>query len=374
MSTKSSMLLALYHNRSRSLRKVRGVKKIHSFVWIHRVNAASPVTFPGNHLLGWLGALWVLSLTAGCGTFPAVAIPPMATTAATPSTVPFNPIGDIANHAIRRPMTPSAAEAKTSFSTIVPAKGVLSHPSPQKPFQFPLLQVGNKGSAVLRLQELLAEQGYLPLTWSAKTRVSNTLVAQIQAINQAPTGSWLWTATWPVALKGLWQPGVYTVVTKGAVMTFESAHGLQTDGIAGPQVWSTLLQSRLRSQHSPWPYAYVYVSEGQPEQLTLWSDGQVALHTLANTGIPQAPTALGTWLVYLRYKSQTMSGTLPDGQTYQDPGVPWVNYFNGGDAVHGFPRAAYGFPQSLGCVELPIPQAAKAWNYIHYGTLVTVAP
>jgi hypothetical protein len=41
--------------------------------------------------------------------------------------------------------------------------------------------------------------------------------------------------------------------------------------------------------------------------------------------------------------------------------------------VHGFPRAAYGFPQSLGCVELPIPNAAIAWTYIHYGTPVTVA-
>jgi hypothetical protein len=37
--------------------------------------------------------------------------------------------------------------------------------------------------------------------------------------------------------------------------------------------------------------------------------------------------------------------------------VYWINYFNGGDAVHGFVRASYGFPQSLGCVELPIPTA-----------------
>ncbi len=53
-----------------------------------------------------------------------------------------------------------------------------------------------------------------------------------------------------------------------------------------------------------------------------------------------------------------MTGTDPDGVHYVAPDVPWVNYFNGGDAVHGYPRASYGFPQSNGCVELPIETAA----------------
>ena len=42
-----------------------------------------------------------------------------------------------------------------------------------------------------------------------------------------------------------------------------------------------------------------------------------------------------------------MSGTNPDGSHYIDPGIPDVSYFNGGDALHGFIRASYGFPQSL---------------------------
>ncbi len=50
----------------------------------------------------------------------------------------------------------------------------------------------------------------------------------------------------------------------------------------------------------------------------------------------------------------------------------WVNYFDGGVAIHGFVRASYGFPQSLGCVELPLSEAAAAWTWIHYGTVVTV--
>jgi hypothetical protein len=85
-----------------------------------------------------------------------------------------------------------------------------------------------------------------------------------------------------------------------------------------------------------------------------------------------APTPLGTYPVYERFTSTTMQGTNPDGSHYKDPGVPWVNYFSGGSAVHGFPRASYGFPQSVGCLELPIGTAKTVYGMINYGTLVTV--
>ena len=50
--------------------------------------------------------------------------------------------------------------------------------------------------------------------------------------------------------------------------------------------------------------------------------------------------------------------------------MQWVSYFNGGDAVHYFARGSYGWPQSLGCVELPYTAAAQAYPYLPYGTLV----
>ena len=46
---------------------------------------------------------------------------------------------------------------------------------------------------------------------------------------------------------------------------------------------------------------------------------------------------------------------------YNDPGIRCISYFNGGDAIHAFNRASFGTPQSLGCVELPLASAAKAW-------------
>ena len=69
--------------------------------------------------------------------------------------------------------------------------------------------------------------------------------------------------------------------------------------------------------------------------------------------MPAAPTELGTFPVFEHLASTTMSGTNPDGSHYNDPGVKWVSYFNGGDALHAFNRASFGTPQSLGCVELP---------------------
>ncbi|HXO06806.1 MAG TPA: L,D-transpeptidase, partial [Solirubrobacteraceae bacterium] len=91
-----------------------------------------------------------------------------------------------------------------------------------------------------------------------------------------------------------------------------------------------------------------------------------------NTGIASAPTAEGTYPVYEHLPVTTMSGTNPDGSHYSDPGIPDVSYFNGGDALHGFLRAQYGFPQSLGCVEMPYAEAAAVYPYTPVGTLVHV--
>jgi lipoprotein-anchoring transpeptidase ErfK/SrfK len=79
----------------------------------------------------------------------------------------------------------------------------------------------------------------------------------------------------------------------------------------------------------------------------------------------------GTYPVYLRFYFTYMKGTNPDGTPYDDP-VYYVSYFNGGDAVHYFPRGGYGYNQSLGCVELPWHQASEAYPYLTYGSLVTV--
>ena len=120
-------------------------------------------------------------------------------------------------------------------------------------------------------------------------------------------------------------------------------------------------------------YTFVQVSEGVPESIRVWHNGRTVVTGPVNTGIPAAPTATGVFAVYEHLTVTTMSGTNPDGTPYSDPGIPWVSYFNGGDALHGFIRASYGFPQSLGCVEMPYAQAGEVWPYTPIGTLVDVS-
>jgi L,D-transpeptidase catalytic domain len=240
-------------------------------------------------------------------------------------------------------------------------------------------------ASVLRLQQILAQLRYLPLNFTPAPGVRSpvTLAGEVATLGSPLKGSfsWRWPST-PASLQAQWQPGSPTVLVKGALMSFMAAtdsssyNGYTADGDTVSQLagasWKALLSAAAASQVDPDPYSYVHVSQSLPETLTLWENGKTVLTTPANTGIPQRPTALGTYPIYVRYTFNYMTGTNPDGTPYDDP-VYWINYFNGGDAVHGFVRASYGFPQSLGCVELPIPTAHVAFNHLAIGDLVTVA-
>ena len=122
------------------------------------------------------------------------------------------------------------------------------------------------------------------------------------------------------------------------------------------------------------PYGYVFVSQNLPETRHRLPERRRGLSRPRPTpASPRHRPPTGTFPVYARYTVTTMSGTNPDGSKYVDPGIRWVSYFNGGDALHGFPRASYGFPQSDGCVEMPIANAAVVFPLTPLGTLVTVA-
>jgi len=229
----------------------------------------------------------------------------------------------------------------------------------------------------LRLHQLLAVLGYLPLRWTA-TRgdvFPRTYATEAAAALEPPPGrfDWRWPDV-PPQLRALWAPDRVTVLTQGAVMRFEEAHGLRTDGIAGRRVWDALLRDAIVGRPADGPYSYVLVHRSVPQTLSLWEDGRTIMQTRVNTGVPAAPTELGTFPVFLRLRSQTMRGVNPDGSHYADPGIRWISYFHGGEGIHGFDRSSYGFPQSVGCVELPVAAAAQVWPHTPIGTLVTIAP
>jgi lipoprotein-anchoring transpeptidase ErfK/SrfK len=227
--------------------------------------------------------------------------------------------------------------------------------------------------STLRLQQLLATLGYLPVNFNSTAAVAATPGAQEQAAIHPPAGSFAWRwANVPGALRAIWQPGTSGEMTRGAVMAFENDQGMLPDGDPGPQVWKALITASLKGQRSTFGYTFVQVSEGSPETESTWHNGRTAASGLVNTGIAAAPTAQGLFAVFEHALSVTMSGTNPDGSHYSDPGVPYVSYFNGGDALHGFIRPGYGYPQSLGCVEMPYSEASAVYPYTPIGTLVNV--
>ncbi len=221
---------------------------------------------------------------------------------------------------------------------------------------------------MLRLQQLLATLGYLPLSFTP----ARPLAAPQEAA-QAQEGVFAWKGNEPTSLTSLWTQGTGNTITTGAVMYYQNKLNMKTDGVAGPAVWAALLSDVGAGTVNTAPYNYVYVSTTIPESTTVYSNGAVVYTSPANTGVPGAETAAGTFPVYLRYATTTMSGTNLDGSKYSDPGIPWVSYFNGGDALHGFIRGSYGTPQSLGCVEMPFANAAVIYPLTPIGTLVTVA-
>jgi hypothetical protein len=228
--------------------------------------------------------------------------------------------------------------------------------------------------STLRLQQLLAQAGYLPVSWQPSGgAVAHTPGAEAQAAVAPPSGSFSWRySNTPHQLEAMWSPGQWSEITKGAVMKFENENEMTVDGLAGPSVWHALLDYAIAGKHLGSGYSYVYVHREVPETMTLWHDGQTVITSPANTGISGAETELGTFAVFEHLPETTMSGTNPDGSHYEDPGIKWVSYFNGGDALHNFDRSSFGTPQSLGCVELPLAASAEIWPYTTIGTLVTI--
>jgi L,D-transpeptidase catalytic domain/Bacterial Ig-like domain len=229
--------------------------------------------------------------------------------------------------------------------------------------------------STLRLQELLSQLGYLPLTWTQKAKTPvispGNANAQLSAAYQPPAGTFSFNSGYPSSLANQWKAGSANILDVGAVRAFESVTGLTMDGYAGRTVWPDLLGAVAKGKDNPNGYTYALASQHSPETITIWHNGRVVLKSLVNTGIAASPTVDGTFPVYLRYYFQIMQGTNPDGSRYADP-VYYVSYFNGGDAVHYFSRGGYGYNQSLGCVELPWDAAKKAYPYLSYGSLVTV--
>ncbi len=104
------------------------------------------------------------------------------------------------------------------------------------------------------------------------------------------------------------------------------------------------------------------------QRVYVYEDGKLLKNVLVSTGLPGTPTVQGDFRIYLKYKSQLMSG-----QGYYLPGVPWVMYFYRDYGLHGtYWHKNFGRPMSHGCVNMPTDEAKWLYDWSEIGTRVKV--
>ncbi len=93
---------------------------------------------------------------------------------------------------------------------------------------------------------------------------------------------------------------------------------------------------------------------------------------LISSGRARTPTEIGEFKIYKKYRMKTMTGTIL-GDYYYVPDIPWVSYFDGGEAFHGtYWHHNFGHPMSHGCINMTIADAKTLYDFAPIGTKVIV--
>ena len=155
-------------------------------------------------------------------------------------------------------------------------------------------------------------------------------------------------------------PGVDDDRTQRAVLAFRKMAGLPRTMVADATVFSALAAG-AGAFPVQFPSHGRHVEGDLTHQVLalIGADGQVQALYPMSSGKPSTPTALGSFHV-----------------TWRQPGVNTVgmvdsSYFNGGDAIHGYPEVPT-YAASHGCLRVPIPDALTIYGWVRIGTPVDV--
>ena len=139
----------------------------------------------------------------------------------------------------------------------------------------------------------------------------------------------------------------------------ERSKGSRPTGIAGPVVWKALISAALKNQTSSFGYTYVYVTEGSPEQITVWHNGKTVVSRPRQHRDPAGADRT-------RHLRRLRAPPLRDDERDQPrrvdlsrPGDPWISYFNGGDALHGFTARPTASRRAWGASRCRPPRPAR---------------
>ena len=125
------------------------------------------------------------------------------------------------------------------------------------------------------------------------------------------------------------------------------------------------------TNHHPGPRVGVgreIVIEIGRQSIYAYENGVLRKRSLISSGKVMTPTVLGDYEIYLKFRSQTMSGP-----GYSLDNVEWPMYFYAGYAIHGtWWHTMFGTPMSHGCVNLTNEDAKWFWEFAPIGTPVHV--
>lgn len=178
------------------------------------------------------------------------------------------------------------------------------------------------------------------------------------------------------------QPSVYVVQPGNTLFSIARGHNTTVDALrAANGLTSNLIyvgqaltipdgSTPARPSATPPPGAAAdekWIAVNLTTQRITAYQGQTPVYSaLVSTGTRATPTVVGTYRIYVKYESSSMSGP-----GYHLPNVPHAMYFYAGYAIHGaYWHTNFGTPMSHGCVNLSLTDAAWFYNWASVGTLV----
>lgn len=104
------------------------------------------------------------------------------------------------------------------------------------------------------------------------------------------------------------------------------------------------------------------------QRLIAWEGKRRVYSMRISSGKRSTPTPTGTYRVRSKHRSTRMRG-----RGYNIPNVPYTMYYSGGYAIHGaFWHNRFGTRVSHGCINLPVAQARRLFNWAPHGTRIVV--
>jgi L,D-transpeptidase-like protein/putative peptidoglycan binding protein len=155
-------------------------------------------------------------------------------------------------------------------------------------------------------------------------------------------------------------PGVYDDQTQQAVMAFRKMASLDRSFVADANVFDALAAG-AGAFVIRYPAQGRHVEADLTHQVLALINADGSIHALyqLSSGKPSTPTALGNFMVYNKTPG------------VNDVGMVDSSYFNGGDAIHGYPEVP-PYAASHGCLRVWIPDALTIYDWALLGTPVDV--